>query len=197
MDNGMGKCTIFAEGCRGHLTKQILEKFKLVNHPMSFGIGFKELWELDPAQHKPGYIEHTMGWPLTMDQYGGSFVYHITDEGRPLAQVGFVVGLDYKNPYLNPFQEFQRWKTHPSIRKQLEGGKRLGYGAHAHNEGGFQTVPKVTFPGGCLVGCTASLLNVAKLKGVQNAMKSGMLAAESIYPEINEEASCKYSAGIV
>ncbi|KAK6032358.1 electron-transferring-flavoprotein dehydrogenase [Ostertagia ostertagi] len=185
-----GKCTIFAEGCRGHLTKQILEKFKLVNHPMSFGIGFKELWELDPAQHKPGYIEHTMGWPLTMDQYGGSFIYHITDEGLPLAEVGFVVALDYKNPYLNPFQEFQRWKTHPSIRKQLEGGKRLGYGARALNEGGFQTVPKVTFPGGCLVGCTASLLNVAKLKGVHNAMKSGMLAAESIYPEINEEASC-------
>ncbi|PIO70350.1 hypothetical protein TELCIR_07798 [Teladorsagia circumcincta] len=169
---------------------KILEKFKLVNHPMSFGIGFKELWQLDPALHKPGYIEHTMGWPLERDQYGGSFIYHITDEGLPLAQVGFVVALDYKNPYLNPFQEFQRWKTHPSIRKQLEGGKRLGYGARALNEGGFQTVPKLTFPGGCLVGCTASLLNVAKLKGVHNAMKSGMLAAESIYPEINEEASC-------
>nr|CDJ85298.1 FAD-dependent pyridine nucleotide-disulphide oxidoreductase and Electron transfer flavoprotein-ubiquinone oxidoreductase domain containing protein [Haemonchus contortus] len=184
-----GKCTIFAEGCRGHLTKQILEKFKLVNHPMSFGIGFKELWELDPARHKPGYIEHTMGWPLTMDQYGGSFIYHIADEGLPLAQVGFVVALDYKNTYINPFQEFQRWKTHPSIRKHFEGGKRLGYGARALNEGGFQTVPKLTFPGGCLVGCTASTLNVAKLKGVHVAMKTGMLAAESIYPEIKEEVS--------
>uniref|UniRef100_W6NPW4 Electron transfer flavoprotein-ubiquinone oxidoreductase n=1 Tax=Haemonchus contortus TaxID=6289 RepID=W6NPW4_HAECO len=185
-----GKCTIFAEGCRGHLTKQILEKFKLVNHPMSFGIGFKELWELDPARHKPGYIEHTMGWPLTMDQYGGSFIYHIADEGLPLAQVGFVVALDYKNTYINPFQEFQRWKTHPSIRKHFEGGKRLGYGARALNEGGFQTVPKLTFPGGCLVGCTASTLNVAKLKGVHVAMKTGMLAADSIYPEIKEEVSC-------
>ncbi|XGW15639.1 hypothetical protein V3C99_001244 [Haemonchus contortus] len=185
-----GKCTIFAEGCRGHLTKQILEKFKLVNHPMSFGIGFKELWELDPEKHKPGYIEHTMGWPLTMDQYGGSFIYHIADEGLPLAQVGFVVALDYKNTYINPFQEFQRWKTHPSIRKHFEGGKRLGYGARALNEGGFQTVPKLTFPGGCLVGCTASTLNVAKLKGVHVAMKTGMLAADSIYPEIKEEVSC-------
>ncbi|PIO70349.1 electron-transferring-flavoprotein dehydrogenase [Teladorsagia circumcincta] len=184
-----GKCTIFAEGCRGYLSKQILEKFKLVNHPLTFGVGFKELWQLDPARHKPGYVEHTMGWPLPLNEYGGSFIYHIVDEGLPLAQVGFVVGLDYKNPYLNPFQEFQKWKTHPSIREQLEGGKRLGYGAHAHNEGGFQSVPKVTFPGGCLVGCSASLLHVAKLKGVHTAMKSGMLAAESIYSEINEEAS--------
>ncbi|VDO24430.1 unnamed protein product [Haemonchus placei] len=150
-----GKCTIFAEGCRGHLTKQILEKFK-----------------------------------LAMDQYGGSFIYHIADEGLPLAQVGFVVALDYKNTYINPFQEFQRWKTHPSIRKHFEGGKRLGYGARALNEGGFQTVPKLTFPGGCLVGCTASTLNVAKLKGVHVAMKTGMLAADSIYPEIKEEVSC-------
>ncbi|KAK5969349.1 Electron transfer flavoprotein-ubiquinone oxidoreductase, partial [Trichostrongylus colubriformis] len=173
-----------------HLTKQLLEKFKLTTHPMSFGIGFKELWQLDPSKHKPGYVDHTMGWPLTMDQYGGSFIYHITDEGLPLAQVGFVVALDYRNTYINPFQEFQRWKTHPSIRKTFENAKRLGYGARALNEGGFQTVPKVTFPGGCLVGCTASMLNVAKLKGVENAMKSGMLAAESIYPEIKKDTSC-------
>ncbi|KAK5978253.1 Electron transfer flavoprotein-ubiquinone oxidoreductase, partial [Trichostrongylus colubriformis] len=169
---------------------QLLEKFKLTTHPMSFGIGFKELWQLDPSKHKPGYVDHTMGWPLTMDQYGGSFIYHIADEGLPLAQVGFVVALDYRNTYINPFQEFQRWKTHPSIRKTFENAKRLGYGARALNEGGFQTVPKVTFPGGCLVGCTASMLNVAKLKGVENAMKSGMLAAESIYPEIKEDTSC-------
>lgn len=186
----LGKCTIFAEGCRGHLTKQILNKFNLTTHPMSYGIGLKELWQLDPSKHRPGFIEHTMGWPLERDQYGGSFIYHIADEGLPLAAVGFVIALDYKNPYLNPYQEFQRWKTHPSIRKTLEGGKRLGYGARALNEGGFQTVPRLTFPGGCLVGCTASLLNVAKLKGTHTGMKSGMLAAESIYPQINEQTSC-------
>ncbi|WKY00145.1 hypothetical protein Q1695_014759 [Nippostrongylus brasiliensis] len=184
-----GKCTIFAEGCRGHLTKQILEKFKLSTHPMSFGIGLKEMWQLDPSKHRPGYIEHTMGYPLTRDQYGGSFIYHIVDEDLPLASVGFVVALDYKNTYINPYQEFQRWKSHPAIRKTLEGGKRLGYGARALNEGGLQTVPKLTFPGGCLVGCTASMLNVAKLKGTHTGMKTGMLAAESIFPLLNEETS--------
>ncbi|EYB83514.1 hypothetical protein Y032_0334g2847 [Ancylostoma ceylanicum] len=183
-----GKCTIFAEGCRGHLTKQILSKFNLSNHPMSFGIGLKEMWQLDPAKHKPGYVEHTLGWPLERDQYGGSFIYHITDEGLPLAAVGFVVALDYKNTNINPYKEFQRWKTHPSIRKHLEGGKRIGYGARALNEGGYQTIPKLVFPGGCLIGCTASLLNVAKLKGTHTGMKSGMVAAESIYPLLNEEA---------
>ncbi|KIH47452.1 electron-transferring-flavoprotein dehydrogenase [Ancylostoma duodenale] len=182
-----GKCTIFAEGCRGHLTKQILSKFNLSNHPMSFGIGLKEMWQLDPAKHKPGYVEHTLGWPLARDQYGGSFIYHITDEGLPLAAVGFVVALDYKNTNINPYKEFQRWKTHPSIRKHLEGGKRIGYGARALNEGGFQTIPKLVFPGGCLVGCTAGLLNVAKLKGTHTGMKSGMVAAESIYPLLSEE----------
>ncbi|ETN78636.1 electron-transferring-flavoprotein dehydrogenase [Necator americanus] len=141
-----GKCTIFAEGCRGHLTKQILKKFNLSTHPMSFGIGLKEMWQLDPAKHRPGYVEHTMGWPLARDQYGGSFIYHIIDEGLPLAAVGFVVALDYKNPHINPYKEFQRWKTHPSIRKHLEGGKRIGYGARALNEGGFQTIPKLVFP---------------------------------------------------
>ncbi|VDL73295.1 unnamed protein product [Nippostrongylus brasiliensis] len=150
-----GKCTIFAEGCRGHLTKQILEKFKLSTHPMSFGIGLKEMWQLDPSKHRPGYIEHTMGYPLTRDQYGGSFIYHIVDEDLPLASVGFVVALDYKNTYINP----------------------------------YQTVPKLTFPGGCLVGCTASMLNVAKLKGTHTGMKTGMLAAESIFPLLNEETS--------
>ncbi|KAJ1355045.1 hypothetical protein KIN20_012167 [Parelaphostrongylus tenuis] len=160
-----GKCTIFAEGCRGHLTKQLLKRFNLSNQPMSFGIGLKELWQLDPSKHRSGHAEHSFGWPLPRDQYGGSFFYHMTDEGLPLAQLGFVVALDYRNTYINPYKEFQRWKTHPSVSKYLEGGKRISYGARALNEGGFQSVPKLFFPGGCLVGCTASLLNVAKLKG--------------------------------
>ncbi|KJH46285.1 FAD dependent oxidoreductase [Dictyocaulus viviparus] len=187
-----GRCTIFAEGCRGHLTKQVIEKFKLSNKPMSFGIGFKELWQLDPGKHRPGHIEHTMGWPLTMGQYGGSFIYHMIDEGLPIAALGFVVALDYKNTYLNPYKEFQRWKTHPSIRKHLEGGKRLGYGARALNEGGFQSIPNLVFPGGCLIGCAASFLNVAKLKGTHTAIKSGILAADSIYPLLNSDSSCEF-----
>ncbi|CAJ0573965.1 unnamed protein product, partial [Mesorhabditis spiculigera] len=178
------KCTIFAEGCRGHLTKQVTDRFKLQTHPMSYGLGIKELWQIDPAKHRPGYIEHTMGWPMSSDSYGGSFLYHIEDNGQPLVSIGFIVALDYKNPYMNPYQEFQRYKLHPSIRSQLEGGQRIGYGARAINEGGYQGVPKLSFPGGCLVGCTAGLLNVAKLKGTHNAMKSGMVAAESIYKEI-------------
>uniref|UniRef100_A0A1I7ZGC6 Electron transfer flavoprotein-ubiquinone oxidoreductase n=1 Tax=Steinernema glaseri TaxID=37863 RepID=A0A1I7ZGC6_9BILA len=181
-----GKCTIFAEGCRGHMTKQVIERFGLRDdsHFMSYGIGFKELWEIDPAKHQPGYIEHTMGWPLAMNQYGGSFLYHIEDEGQPLVSVGFVLALDYKNPYINTYNEFQRYKLHPSIRKHLEGGKRIGYGARALNEGGYQSIPKLNFPGGCLVGCTAGFLNVAKLKGTHNAMKSGMVAAETIFPQL-------------
>ncbi|CAI2348054.1 unnamed protein product [Caenorhabditis sp. 36 PRJEB53466] len=181
------KCTVFAEGCRGHLSKQVLDKFDLRTHPMTYGIGLKELWEIDPAKHRPGYIEHTMGWPLNVDQYGGSFLYHIEDAGQPLVSVGFVVALDYSNPYMNPYKEFQKYKTHPSIAKQLEGGKRIGYGARALNEGGFQSIPKLHFPGGCLVGCSAGFLNVAKLKGTHNAMKSGMVAAEAIFKEIQEK----------
>ncbi|CAI4232495.1 unnamed protein product [Auanema sp. JU1783] len=184
-----GKCTVFAEGCRGHLTKQVLDKFNLRTHPMTYGIGLKELWQIDPAKHRPGYIEHTMGWPLPKEQYGGSFLYHIEDEGLPLVSIGFVVALDYKNPYMNPYKEFQKYKTHPSIRKQLEGGKRIGYGARALNEGGYQSVPHLSFPGGCLVGCTAGFMNVAKLKGTHNAMKSGMVAAENIFKELNDEVS--------
>jgi len=178
------KCTIFAEGCRGHLTKQVLKKFNLSNAPMSFGIGLKELWEIDPAKHRPGYIEHSLGWPLQKDQYGGSFLYHIEDNGQPLVSVGFIVALDYKNPYTNPFKEFQKYKTHPSIRAQLEGGTRIGYGARALNEGGFQSIPKLAFPGGCIIGCAGSMLNVAKLKGTHPAMISGQIAAESIFPEL-------------
>uniref|UniRef100_A0A1I7XAL2 Electron transfer flavoprotein-ubiquinone oxidoreductase n=1 Tax=Heterorhabditis bacteriophora TaxID=37862 RepID=A0A1I7XAL2_HETBA len=181
-----GKCTMFAEGCRGHLTKQVMDKFNLRHHDMSYGIGLKELWQIDSAKHKPGYVEHTMGWPLQRDQYGGSFLYHLEDEGLPLVSVGFVVALDYANPYMNPYKEFQKYKTHPSIKKHLEGGKRIGYGARALNEGGFQSIPKLTFPGGCLIGCAAGFLNVAKLKGTHNAMKSGMVAAESVYPLLNE-----------
>ncbi|KAL3068037.1 hypothetical protein niasHT_038027 [Heterodera trifolii] len=183
------KCTIFAEGCRGHLTKSVIEKFGLSEgrDPMTFGIGLKELWEIDPSKHRPGFAEHTVGWPLPMDQYGGSFLYHLEDNGQPLVSVGFIVALDYKNPFLNPFKTFQMFKTHPSIRKQLEGGRRIGYGARALNEGGFQSVPKVVFPGGCLVGCSASLLNVAKIKGTHNAMLSGCIAAESIFEQLQTE----------
>ncbi|CAJ0941805.1 unnamed protein product, partial [Mesorhabditis belari] len=181
------KCTIFAEGCRGHLTKQVLDRYNLRKHPMSYGIGIKELWQIDPKKHRPGYVEHTMGWPLPRETYGGSFLYHIEDEGQPLVAVGFVVALDYKNPNMNPYLEFQRYKTHPSIRSQLEGGQRIGYGGRALNEGGYQSIPKLTFPGGCLIGCTAGFLNVAKLKGTHNAMKSGMVAAESIFKELGED----------
>uniref|UniRef100_A0A914USS8 Electron transfer flavoprotein-ubiquinone oxidoreductase n=1 Tax=Plectus sambesii TaxID=2011161 RepID=A0A914USS8_9BILA len=185
------KCTIFAEGCRGHLTKQVIRNFDLRkdSHPPSYGIGLKELWELDPKKHQPGYIEHTFGWPLPRTTYGGSFLYHILDNDQPLCAIGFVVALDYDNPYLHPYKEFQRYKTHPSIRKHLEGGKRIGYGARALNEGGFQTIPKLTFPGGCLIGCTAGFMNVAKLKGSHTAIKSGMLAAEAIFDEIGKGES--------
>ncbi|MFH4979132.1 hypothetical protein AB6A40_005841 [Gnathostoma spinigerum] len=183
------KCTIFAEGCRGHLTKQVIRKFKLdANcHPNSYGIGLKELWQIDKAKHRPGYVEHTLGYPLARDQYGGSFMYHIEDKGQPLVAVGFVVALDYRNPYISPYQEFQRFKDHPSIRQYLEGGQRLGYGARALNEGGYQTIPQLAFPGGCLIGCAAGLMNVAKLKGTHNAMKSGMVAAEVIFPELESK----------
>lgn len=180
------KCTIFAEGCRGHLTKNLIDKMNLSSEsqPMTYGIGLKELWEIEPEKHKPGYCEHTVGWPLKRDQYGGSFLYHINDNGQALVSIGFIVALDYRNPYLNPYQEFQKFKTHPTIRKYLEGGRRIGYGARALNEGGYQSVPKLSFPGGCLIGCTAGLLNVAKIKGTHSAMMSGIIAAESIFPDL-------------
>uniref|UniRef100_A0A0N4ZM92 Electron transfer flavoprotein-ubiquinone oxidoreductase n=1 Tax=Parastrongyloides trichosuri TaxID=131310 RepID=A0A0N4ZM92_PARTI len=185
------KCTIFAEGCRGHLSKQIIKKFNLQEGKcdMSFGIGLKELWEIDKSKHKPGYVEHTLGWPLQHNQYGGAFLYHIDDNGSPLVSLGFILALDYNNPYLNPYQEFQRYKTHPTIAKHLEGGKRIAYGARALNEGGYQSVPKLHFPGGALIGCSASLLNVAKLKGTHNAMLSGITAAEAIYPKLETETN--------
>ncbi|XP_001603617.1 electron transfer flavoprotein-ubiquinone oxidoreductase, mitochondrial [Nasonia vitripennis] len=181
------KCTIFAEGCHGHLTKQITKKFSLRENcePQTYGIGLKEIWEVDKSKHSPGTVEHTVGWPLNKNTYGGSFLYHLNEE-TPLIAIGFVVGLDYTNPYLSPFKEFQRFKHHPSIKPTLEGGKRIAYGARALVEGGFQSIPKLQFPGGCLIGCTAGFLNVPKIKGTHNAMKSGMLAAESAIEAIIE-----------
>jgi len=182
----IGKQTIFAEGCRGHLTKDLFETFSLREgkDPQTFAIGIKELWDIDPAQSKPGTVWHSVGWPLPSDTYGGSFLYHLS--GNQVA-VGYVVGLDYKNPYLSPFEEFQRFKTHPSVRSVFKGGRRVSYGARALNEGGFQSIPKLTFPGGCLVGCTAGFLNVPKIKGTHTAMKSGMLAAEAVFDSISQD----------
>lgn len=182
------KMTIFAEGCHGHLAKQLYKHFDLRKNcePQSYGIGFKELWEVNPELHKPGTIEHTIGWPLNMHTYGGSFLYHL-GEGEPLVSVGMVIGLDYQNPYLNPFKEFQRFKTHPNIAPLFKGGNRIAYGARALNEGGLQSLPKLTFPGGCLVGCSPGFMNVPKIKGSHNAMKTGMLAAESIFEMIGED----------
>ena len=182
------KYTLFAEGVRGSLSKGLMEKFDLRKDcdPQTYGIGIKELWEIDPARHKPGTIIHTAGWPLKSDTYGGSFLYHLEDNQ---VAVGFVVGLDYRNPYLSPFQEFQRFKTHPKIRGYFEGGKRISYGARAINEGGFQSIPNVSFPGGALIGCSAGFVNVPKIKGSHTAMKSGMLAAEAAFEAIRSEAN--------
>lgn len=181
------KATVFAEGCHGHLAKQLMNQFNLREGKcnQTYGIGIKELWEIDPAKHHPGRIIHTMGWPLDSRTYGGSFLYHY-NEGN-LVSTGFVVGLDYTNPHMSPFQEFQRWKTHPEIRKTFEGGTRIGYGARALNEGGYQSLPKLSFPGGCLIGCSAGFMNVAKLKGTHGAMQSGIMAAQSIFNAINKE----------
>ena len=178
--------TLFAEGCRGSLTKGLMEKFDLNkdNDPQTFGIGIKELWELPEEQHNEGQIVHTAGWPMDTKTWGGSFIYHLSDRQ---AYVGYVVGLDYQNPHLSPFEEFQRFKTHPAIRKMLEGGKRIAYGARALNEGGLQSVPTLAFPGGALIGCTAGFLNVPKIKGSHNAMKTGMLAAEAVYEDFVAE----------
>ncbi len=174
------KQTIFAEGCRGHLTKRLFDVFNLREgkDPQTYAIGIKELWDIDSSKSVPGRVWHSVGWPVTSDVYGGSFLYHLS--GNQVA-VGYVIGLDYKNPHLSPFEEFQRFKTHPKVRDVFEGGRRVSYGARALNEGGFQSVPKLTFPGGCLVGCTAGFLNVPKIKGTHTSMKSGMLAAEAVF----------------
>ncbi|MBX3661910.1 MAG: electron transfer flavoprotein-ubiquinone oxidoreductase [Burkholderiales bacterium] len=178
--------TFFAEGCRGHLGKQLQAHFRLRDgvDPQVYGIGLKELWEIKPEMHQPGLVMHTAGWPLASDTYGGSFFYHLEDN---LVAVGFVVGLGYSNPYLSPYEEFQRYKTHPEIRKFLEGGKRIAYGARAISAGGLQSLPKLTFPGGCLVGDDAGFLNTSRIKGSHAAIKSGMLAAEAAFAALGND----------
>ncbi len=178
-----GRYTLFGEGCRGSLTRGLEAKFALRQEadPQTYGIGIKELWELDPAKHKTGTVIHTAGWPMNNATWGGSFIYHLENNQ---AYVGYVIGLDYENPHLSTFDEMQRFKTHPAIRPMLEGGKRISYGARALNEGGLQSLPKLVFPGGALIGCAAGFLNVPKIKGSHNAMKTGMLAAEAAYEAI-------------
>ena len=175
----LGKYTLFAEGARGSLSKQLIAKFSLDanSEPGKFGIGLKEVWQIDPAKHQKGLIQHSLGWPLNNSTGGGSFLYHYDDN---LVAVGFVVHLNYDDPYLSPFDEFQRFKTHPAIRTLFEGGKRLAYGARAITEGGYQSVPRLSFAGGALIGCAAGFVNVPRIKGVHNAMGSGMLAAEHV-----------------
>ena len=178
-----GKYTLFAEGARGSLTKQLIERFKLAQgrEPQKFGIGLKEIWKVAPEKYKPGFVQHTFGWPLDNSTGGGSFLYHFDDQQ---VAVGFVVHLNYENPYIGPFEEFQRFKNHPSIRPIFEGGKRIAYGARALTEGGWQSVPKLTFPGGALIGCTAGFMNVPRIKGSHNAIISGVLAAECLVPAL-------------
>jgi electron-transferring-flavoprotein dehydrogenase len=178
-----GKYTLIAEGARGSLSKALIRKLGLDadSGPQKFGIGLKELWEVPPEKHKPGLVQHTMGWPLDDRTGGGSFLYHFGDN---LVAVGFVVHLDYDNPYLHPFKEFQRAKTHPRIREHLEGGKRISYGARALTEGGWQAIPRLVFPGGALLGCSAGFMNVPRIKGSHNAMLSGMLAAEAAFDAV-------------
>jgi len=180
--------TFFAEGCRGHLGKQLQSRFNLNEgrDPQVYGIGLKELWDVPSTQHQPGLVVHTAGWPLQADTYGGSFLYHLDNN---LVCVGFVVGLGYTNPYLSPFEEFQRYKTHPAIRKFLEGGKRVAYGARAITAGGLQSLPELVFPGGCLIGDDAGFLNASRIKGSHAAIKSGMLAAEAAFEALREQRS--------
>jgi electron-transferring-flavoprotein dehydrogenase len=182
------KYTFFAEGCRGHLGKQLMEKYNLRKDadPQTYGIGLKEVWEIDPAKHQAGLVIHTAGWPLNNSTYGGSFLYHM--ENNQVA-VGYVVGLAYENPWLSPFEEFQRYKTHPAIRTYFEGGKRLAYGARAIAAGGIMSLPKLTFPGGCLVGDDAGFLNASRIKGSHAAIKSGMMAAEAAFAALAAERS--------
>lgn len=180
------KQTLFGEGCRGSLTKDLIQRFHLDKDadPQTYGLGIKELWEVEPEKHKPGKVVHTVGWPLDTKTYGGSFLYHL--ENNQVA-VGFVVGLDYENPYLSPYEEFQRFKTHPSIKPVFEGGRRIAYGARALSEGGFQSVPELFFPGGALIGDSAGFLNVPRIKGTHTAMKSGMVAADAVYESLSGE----------
>ncbi len=183
-----GKYVFFAEGCRGHLGRRLMERYRLNanSDPQVYGIGLKELWEIEPKQHQPGLVIHSAGWPLDADTYGGSFLYHMEDK---LVSVGFVVGLAYANPYLDPYEEFQRYKTHPDIRMFLEGGKRIAYGARAIAAGGLMSLPKLTFPGGCLVGDEAGFLDASRIKGSHAAIKSGMLAAEAAFAALQARRS--------
>jgi electron-transferring-flavoprotein dehydrogenase len=180
-----GKYIFIAEGARGSLAKQIIARYGLAKHraPQTYGLGLKELWELPKEKHRPGFMMHTMGWPLDNHTGGGSFFYHY---GENLASVGFVVHLDYRNPYLSPFDEFQRFKTHPLIRPMLEGGRRIAYGARAITEGGFQAVPKLVFPGGALIGCAAGFVNLPRIKGSHNAILTGMMAADAAFAALVE-----------
>jgi electron-transferring-flavoprotein dehydrogenase len=184
----LGRYTVFAEGVRGNLGEALIDKFELRkdSDPQHYGIGLKEIWEIDPDKHDEGRVVHTLGWPLDNHTEGGGFLYHAADNQVFL---GFIVALNYRNPHLSPFQEFQRWKLHPRIRATLEGGKRIGYGARAVNKGGLQSLPKLAFPGGVLVGCDAGFLNGVKIKGAHTAVKSGMLAAEAIYEALGAETT--------
>ncbi|MCR6475220.1 electron transfer flavoprotein-ubiquinone oxidoreductase [Variovorax sp. ZS18.2.2] len=187
----LGKYTVFAEGARGHLGRQLIAKFKLDEgkDPQTYGLGVKEVWEIDPKRHQPGFVLHTAGWPMKSDTYGGAFLYHMEDNK---VTMGFITGLDYSNPYLSPFEEMQRWKLHPNVRWYLEGdeakgikpAKRIGYGARAITAGGLQSLPKTVFPGGALVGCEAGYLNVSRIKGSHAAIKTGMLAAEAAFDAV-------------
>lgn len=180
--------TIFAEGSRGQLGRQLIERFKLDEgrNPQSYAIGIKELWEVDPSRSQPGLVVHTSGWPLDSDTYGGSFLYHLSDN---LVAIGLVVGLDYANPWLSPFEEFQRYKTHPAIRPTLEGGKRISYGARSLTAGGLLSLPKTTFPGGVMVGCEAGFLNASRIKGSHAAIKTGSLAADAAFDALMADRS--------
>ncbi len=183
-----GKYTLFAEGCRGSLSQQLMSRFNLRDgvDPQKYGIGIKELWQIDAVKHQPGLVIHSQGWPLDSRAGGGSFLYHFEDN---LVAVGFVVHLNYENPHLSPFDELQRFKTHPEIRAFFAGGKRLAYGARAINEGGLQSIPRLAFPGGALIGCAAGFVNLPRIKGSHNAMKTGMLAAEAAFDALRAQRS--------
>lgn len=183
----LAKQTLFAEGCRGQLSQKLMAQFHLrdTSDPQTYAIGIKEVWQVDAKQHQPGKVIHTLGWPLDHATYGGSFIYHLSNQRVAL---GFVIGLDYKNPWLNPFAELQRFKTHPMLKTMLSGGERISYGARALNEGGWQSLPKLTFPGGAIIGDAAGFLNVPKIKGIHAAMKSGMLAAEACFDALKEDS---------
>ncbi len=184
------KYTLFAEGARGSLSQALMAQYNLREgvQPQTYGIGIKELWQIDKAKHRAGLVQHSFGWPLDSKTYGGTFLYHLEED---LVAFGLVIALDYQNPYLSPFEEFQRVKTHPSIARYLKGGTRVAYGARAINEGGLQSIPKLTFPGGALIGCSAGFLNVPKIKGSHNAMKSGMAAADAVFDSISSGSDGK------